>query len=249
MTFQKKENRPESMKPQAEVAGKDSADELRKMQESVKQNIYDLIKMAEKTGLSLKEIFPQPPAADQAIQESDPGEQINSPLNPISKTQYKPGEVIGDATRMNSQWKPWTMADIQDGPRIPLVPLPVPGLVWPVPDELGRQKIRLCNAELTCWLTVGELQEVPTFFSWIYDEALNQYKQAEEYKRVGPESAPWGVINGETGRRAWFHQPTAATFGMDIDGNPLTNINGQNPFMPKGGGQPFAEGTPETAAE
>lgn len=197
-----------------EAVLKSIADETAAMQDQVRYQMAQLLKLAQKTGTDLSEMFPTPPRSITATEEGEMAADYVAPVN-----RPRPGAPLGSAP--NSGWVPWRMEDLDPTDTIEFVPQPVPSLVFPLTDEEGRLKIRLDVNDLVCWLTVGSPCTVNRIFYNAYMDSYNGWKELENFKRRGPAYAPWGD-RGPDGRPTWHFESQALTFGLDPDGRYLT---------------------------
>jgi hypothetical protein len=197
-------------------------DENAAMQEQIKYQLVQLLKLAQKAGLDLEELYPTPPKEDTVVLELEEEETVDSYAARPHGGRLQPGTVLA-----GGNWVPWRKEDLDQSNKVEFVPAPVPSLVFPMTDEDGRQKIRLDVNDLVCWLTVGVSNHVNRFFYNAYMDAYNSWKELEYFKRHGPEYAPWGRT-GPDGRPAWHFEPFALTAGMDIDGRYL--VAGRSPL-------------------
>lgn len=204
-------------------------EELKAMQLQNQYQTAMFMKMAEKMGLTDP---PKPPSDTTVIlEEAQPnsenvvdqfGAELVAPA-PQSAPPGKPrpGSLVGNPWDRNVGWIPWRKDDLNPGDVVEFVPAPVPSLVFPMTDEEGRQKIRLDVNDLVCWLTVGVPNKVNRFFKNAYDDSYNQWRDLENFKRRGPQVAPWGAV-GPDGRPSWYFEPAALSYGMDEDGHAIT---------------------------
>lgn len=212
--------------PAAKVAENDSEkpDEVGAMQAQIAFQIRELVKLAEKQGVKLEDIFEKPPTAVTAVTQG------SVPVAPVTvEVKLKPGSyIMGIDGKPTGNSIPWRKEDLDPNDKVKFVPLPVPGLVFPFADENGMQKIRLDVNNLVCWLTCGVENEVNRFFYNVYQNGLDSYRELEKFKRTGPAFAPWGA-RGPDGGPAWLYVPQAATFGMDDRGHSL-RVGGPTPL-------------------
>lgn len=226
--------------PAAPVAAENNsqtAEEAAAMKEQVAYQLAQLLKMAEKMGVNLDEVFPKPPAETTVVVEAPSTQEIVSIAAQAAvaamrgttapaqgpSAPYKPGQALP-----GGGWIQWQKSDLNPEDTITFVPLPIPGMVYPFADENGYQKIRLDINGLVCWLTCGVEQTVNKYFYNVYEAALSGHRQLEAFKRNGPDYAPWGT-HGPDGRPAWQYTPMAASFGMNIDGRSL-RVGGPTPL-------------------
>lgn len=218
-----------------------SGDEAAAMKEQVAYQLAQLLKSAEKLGVTLEDLYPKPPTAVNVVEApastvpatgADGTITINGQTFKITPSSTnvpaptgkpKPGQYLPGGA-----WVQWTKADLDPEDVVTFVPLPIPGMVYPFADENGYQKIKLDINGLVCWLTCGTENKVNRFFYNVYEAALANHRQLEAFKRNGPEYAPWGT-RGPDGRPAWQFTPMAASFGMNIDGHSL-RIGGPTPL-------------------
>jgi len=212
-------------------------DEATAMKEQVAYQLAQLLKMAEKMGVDLTEVFPKPPKEVTVVQESPSTQDIVTiaaqaavaamkgvaPAGSQPGQPYKPGQALP-----GGGWIQWKKTDLNPEDTVTFVPLPIPGMVYPFADENGYQKIRLDINGLECWLTVGLEQTINRFFYNVYEAGLAGHRELEAFKRNGPAYAPWG-LKGPDGRPAWQYTPMAASFGMNIDGRSL-RVGGPTPL-------------------
>lgn len=196
-------------------------DEQAAMKQQVLYQFKQLLKMAETMGIKLEEIYEKPPVDVTKIVATAVPE-------PAPQGRLKPGTVLG--TGINASWVQWTKADLDPEDLVEFSPLPIPGVVYPFSDENGYQKIRLDVNGLVCWLTCGVPNKVNRFFWNVYNDKLVAWRALEDFKRNGPEYAPWGR-KGPDGQNAWMYTPMAASFGMTDDGRSL-RIGGPTPLDP-----------------
>lgn len=208
--------------PETVVAVEPAEDENVTMQEQLKYQLTAMIRMAKKMGIDLDEIYETPPKETTVVLEQAtedvPVEAIVDSVGhkPVVSDRPKPGTVLP-----GGNWIPWRKDDLNPEDQVEFVPQPVPGLVFPMLDEEGHQKILLDVNDLKCWLTVGVPNKVNRYFKNVYDNCYDAWRELENFKRNGPIVAPWGRF-GPDGRPAWHYEPMALTFGMDIDGRYLT---------------------------
>lgn len=207
--------------------------ELATMKDQVAYQLAQMLKAAEKLGVDLSTVFPQPPAEVNRVEVAQPtstttgasgtitinGQTFNvtpqSTNVPAPNGTPKPGQYLPGGA-----WVQWTKADLDPDDTVTFVPLPIPGMVYPFTDENGYQKIKLDINGLVCWLTVGAENTINRFFYNYYAAALSNHRELEAFKRNGPSYAPWGV-KGPDGGPAWRYTPMAASFGMNIEGHSL----------------------------
>lgn len=189
-------------------------DETKVMQEQIKYQMAQLMKLASRTGTDLSTLFETPPRGT-VVQEGNSYEQPAI----ASVNRPRPGTVLGDGP--NASWVPWRREDLDPEDMIEFVPQPVPSLVFPLLDEDGHQVIKLDLNDLVCWMTVGVPNKINRFFYNGYMDCYNNWKDLENFKRKGPISAPWGD-KGPDGRPTWHYEPMALTFGLDPDGRYLS---------------------------
>lgn len=216
-------------------------DEAAAMKEQVAYQLAQLLKMADKMGIKLDEVFPKPPSAVTTVTEAPSAEaianiaaqaavaatramgpqQAQPQLTPDGK--LKPGQALPGGA-----WVQWKKDDLDPEDVVTFVPLPIPGMVYPFADELGYQKIKLDINGLVCWLTCGVENTINRFFYNVYEAGLANHRELEAFKRNGPAYAPWGT-RGPDGRPAWQYTPMAPSFGMNVDGHSL-RIGGPTPL-------------------
>jgi hypothetical protein len=203
-------------------------DEKAAMQEQFKFQLKSLLKGAAAMGMSMEDIYEKPPVnitvvydqTSQTAKIQQPGDRV--PLDALGQpvaqapAQLRPGQVIPGT----QNWRPWNRNDLDPENMVSFVPMPVPGLVFPLIDDEGRQKIKLDVNDLVCWLTCGIENRVNMFFYQAYKNSYDQWRELEYFKRHGPSYAPWGT-SGEDGQGAWKYIPVAASFGMTADGRSL----------------------------
>jgi hypothetical protein len=223
-----KKNTPASTPAEPEADSLSIEEQKAVMQEQFKFQLKALLKSAEAMGVNLSEVYEKPPVNITVVYDSSaqtakiqqPGDKV--PLDALggpaanAPAQLKPGQIIpGSQT-----WRPWSRNDLDPTATISFVPLPVPSLVFPFMDDEGRQKIRLDVNDLICWLTCGVENTINKFFYNVYENAYNQWKELEYFKRHGPAFAPWGA-KGLNGEPAWQFTPLAPSFGMSEEGRSL----------------------------
>ena len=224
--------------PAENISEVTNSDETASMKEQVAYQLATILKMAEKMGINLEEVFPKPPAAVNVVEGTSNADiaaiaaqaaiaamKATSPAVPALKPgeKLKPGQALP-----GGGWVQWTKGDLNPEDTITFVPLPIPGMVYPFADDNGYQKIKLDINGLVCWLTCGVENTVNRFFYNVYEAALAGHRQLEKFKREGPEWAPWGKY-GPDGRQAWQFIPMAASFGMNEDGRSL-RVGGPTPL-------------------
>jgi hypothetical protein len=197
-------------------------DEAAAMKQQVLYQFKQLLKMAETMGIKLEEIYEKPPVDVTKVVAS----AIPAPATEAGK--LKPGTVLG--TGVNASWVPWTKADLDPDDVVEFSPLPLPGIVYPFPDENGYQKIRLDINGLVVWFTCGVPNIVNRYFYNEYQDKLANWRALEDFKRNGPSYAPWGR-KGPDGQNAWMYVPMAPSFGMNEDGRSL-RPGGPTPLDP-----------------
>lgn len=227
---QKKTTQAASAAPQKDSMSQE--EEIAAMQEQFKFQLKALLKSAAAAGVDIKDIYEPPPVANtvvldaaqliEAIKEAakSGSNVVSNPTlkdlgAPVNAPNLKPGQLIPGT----QNWRPWTKQDLDPEDMVEFVPLPVPSLLYPMVDDLGRQKIRLDINNLGVWFTVGEVTRVNRFYWNPYNDAYLQWKELENFKRFGPIGAPWG--NGEPGNPAWKYIPFAPSFGMTEEGRSL----------------------------
>lgn len=213
-------------------------DEAAAMKEQVAYQLAQLLKMADKMGIKLDEVFEKPPVETTVVQENPSTQEIvniaaqaavaamrgSNPNQPgLPPGPLKPGQALP-----GGGWVQWKKSDLDQTKTKTFVPLPIPGMVYPFADENGLQKIRLDVNGLVCWLTCGVENTINEMFYSVYEAALNGHRELEAFKRNGPSYAPWGT-RGPDGRPAWQYTPMAASFGMNIDGHSL-RVGGPTPL-------------------
>lgn len=233
----KKVPQPKSI--ESEKSSMSEAEERAAMQEQFKFQLKTLLKSASSMGIDLTEIYEKPPAETTVtLNASDllnairglstnnsnlGGPSKNVPLDAlgqpiaVSDAKLKPGQLIPGT----QNWQPWSRNDLDPEAMTRFVPLPIPSLVYPFVDGEGRQKIKLDVNNLVQWLTVGEENNVNTYFYNVYKNAYDQWKELENFKRRGPMGAPWGVK--DDGNPAWSFTPFAPSFGMTEEGRSIRN--------------------------
>jgi hypothetical protein len=215
----KEENHQNAVAQSIEPDNADSlAAENAAMQEQIKYQLKALLQLAEKAGIDPFEHYPQPPRDTTVVEEADT-ESYRPPGRP------KPGMILGKPGDPNAPWVPWRKEDLDSTDTVTFSPMPIPSLVFPITDEEGRQKIKLDVNDLVCWLTVGVPNTTNRLFYNAYMNSYDTWKDLENFKRRGPEIAPWGRV-GPDGRPSWYYDPSAASFGMTDDGRYLPR--GQN---------------------
>jgi hypothetical protein len=240
--------RPRKTPIVAEAAAENSSattmtggDELAAMKEQVAYQLAQLLKTAEKMGVDLATVFPAPPKEVTKVESPEAvapatGTDGTITINgqsfkitpqstnvPAPSGTPKPGQYLPGGA-----WVQWTKNDLDPNETITFVPMPIPGMVYPFPDENGYQKIKLDVNGLVCWLTVGAENTINKFFYNVYKAALENHRELEAFKRNGPSYAPWGA-KAPDGGPAWRYIPMAASFGMNIDGHSL-RIGGPTPL-------------------
>lgn len=205
------------------------AQEADAMQNQIRFQMKALMQLAVKAGIDPFEGFEKPPTGTTVVVEK---------AVPTFKGRPKAGSLLGDPSSPNVAFVPWRKDDLDSEDTIDFVPQPIPSLVFPLTDEEGRQKIKLDVNDLVCWLTVGVSNKTNRFFYNAYMDSYNSWRELENFKRRGPEIAPWGRT-GPDGRSAWLYDPAATTFGMDIDGRSLTPLR-DNPMRDTQGDNPDA---------
>lgn len=216
-------------------------DEAAAMKEQVAYQLAQMVQLAQKMGVDLTTVFPTPPSEINKVESTAGASQatgadgtitINgqtfkiTPAStnvPAPSGKPKPGQYLPGGA-----WVQWTKADLDPEDTVTFVPLPIPGMVYPFPDENGYQKIKLDINGLVCWLTCGMENTVNRYFYNFYEAGLANHRQLEAFKRNGPDYAPWGKT-GPDGRPAWVYTPMAASFGMTNDGHSL-RIGGPTPL-------------------
>lgn len=218
----KTEAHPAEVSPEAQVAAvAEQQDENEIMGQQIKYQLAALMKMAQRMGIDLDELYETPPKETTVVLEeatSDvPIEEVVDSVGQKPDHRPQPGTVLP-----GGNWIPWRKEDLNPEDTVEFVPQPIPTITFPMLDEEGHQKILLDVNDLKCWLTVGVPNRVNRFFKNAYDNAYQAWKELESFKRNGPEAAPWGRT-GPDGRPAWHYEPMALTFGLDIDGRYLTS--------------------------
>lgn len=216
-------------------------DELAAMKEQVAYQLAQMVQLAKKLDLDMSTLFPTPPSEVNKIESStaaipatgaDGTLTVNGQTFKITPTSTnvaaptgkpKPGQYLPGGA-----WVQWTKADLDPEDTVTFVPLPIPGIIYPFPDENGYQKIKLDVNGLVCWLTCGTENTINRYFYNVYEAALFNHRQLEAFKRNGPDYAPWGKT-GPDGRPAWVFTPFAASFGMTNDGHSL-RVGGPTPL-------------------
>lgn len=240
MAPQKKNTRANRVAPEnpSESEATVSAEDRVAMEEQFKFQLKSLLKSAQSMGIDLNEVYEKPPAETTVTMSASElldairgmssnnnnnlgGPAKNVPLDalgqpvPVADMKLKPGQIIPGT----QNWQPWSKNDLDPEATTTFVPLPIPSLVYPIVDGEGRQKIKLDVNNLVQWLTVGETNTVNTFFYNVYKNAYDTWKELENFKRRGPQGAPWGVK--EDGTPAWSYTPFAPSFGMTDEGRSL----------------------------
>jgi len=234
--------RPKKAPAATEVAvennSQNAENEAAAMKEQVAYQLAQLLKMADKMGIKLDEVFEKPPVDTTVVHESPTTQEIVNiaaqaavaaarGMNPnqqqVPSGPLKPGQALPGGA-----WVQWKKSDLNPELTKTFVPLPIPGMVYPFADENGLQKIRLDVNGLVCWLTCGVENTVNEMFYSVYEAALAGHRELEAFKKNGPSYAPWGT-KGPDGRPAWQYTPQAASFGMNIDGHSL-RVGGPTPL-------------------
>lgn len=217
----KVENHPvdASVAPVDETTVPEVENEAQDMQSQIKYQLAALIKMANRMGIDLDELYESPPTQTTVVLEQA-AEDV-----PLEKVVDSAGQVpermLPGTVLPGGNWIPWRKEDLNSEDLVEFVPQPIPSITFPMLDSEGHQKILIDVNDLKCWLTVGVTNKVNRFFKNAYDDAYKAWKELETFKRNGPVSAPWGRV-GPDGRPSWHYEPMALTFGMDIDGRYLT---------------------------
>lgn len=151
-------------------------------------------------------VLEQPPTETTVVRE----QEVIETGNPHDK-RLKPGTVINGVPR------PWTKEDLAGQEKFPLVPKWIPGAVHPLADANGKFHIFLDVNNLTCCLTVYEMNVVSGMFYHAYMNMEEAWKATEEFKKKGPIDGPhvhggWGGIN------TWSYVGEAPSSWIDIDG-------------------------------
>ncbi len=155
-------------------------DEAAAMKQQVLYQFKQLLKMAETMGIKLEEIYERPPTeVTKVVASALPAPEAAAPV------KLKPGTVLG--TGVNASWVPWTKNDLDPDDLVEFSPLPIPGIVYPFPDENGYQKIRLDINGLVVWFTCGTPNIVNRYFYNEYVDKLANWRAIENFKRNGPE--------------------------------------------------------------
>jgi hypothetical protein len=116
----------------------------------------------------------------------------------------------------------WTMKDFEKGGVVDFVPQDLPGgptLPYPLDfgDGIPKKGYRLTVNGVSLVLVIGMLNRAPKAFYHAYKNLENQIIELEEFKRGGPDNAPW-VHGGINGMSTWFYQEGSPTAWFDIDG-------------------------------
>lgn len=219
---------PLASKAKSETTSMTIEEERAVMQDQFKLQLKFLLKSAAAAGINLEDVYDKPPvnitvvydSVNQAAKVQQAGDKV--PLDALGQpvvnapAQLKPGQQIPGT----QNWRPWNRNDLDQTQMISFVPMPIPGLVYPYRDEEGREKIKLDVNDLVCWLTCGVENTVNKFFWNVYQNAYEQWKELEYFKRHGPNHAPWAQV-GLHGEPAWSFTPFAPSFGMNSDGRSL----------------------------
>lgn len=210
------------------------------MQEQIRYQLVQLLKLAQNLGVDLSDTVLTPDNVGRVAQEklrdlypTPPSDTVHyfdneSPEAQAAERRRKPGELTAPGAP-NTGWIPWTKADLDAADLVEFVPLPVPSIIYPIPDENGHQKIFLDVNDLKCALTVGVPNRVNRFFYNAYMNAYDTWRELESFKRQGPAWAPWGATDPQ-GRRTWHFDASAVSFGMDDEGRYLAQ--GRNFMRP-----------------
>lgn len=168
-------------------------------------------------GFDIKAMFPAPPDATTVEEDVPvPADIIVGPeeVEPAPVTAgAMPGSKVGDGP--GATWIPWSINHLNKDDVVSVWPEPIPGLLYPAYDKQGRQKLCVDVNGLRCWMTVGVPQQINRFFFNAYQNALDMWHEAEQFKREGPPGASWG---DKDGNNTWRVTDGAPSFGMDIDG-------------------------------
>lgn len=157
----------------------------------------------------------------------------------------KPEIVYSDGNgyqTLPSRWRPWTYTDIKNSPMVSFVPMRIEPWISPSKGPRGQEYIRLDVNDLKCDLLVGQVNMVPEFFYNAYKDMENSYLEVEDRKRTGQAS----VDSMRPHAPNWLFEPSAHTFGLDINGRYLTLANG-DPFL--AGGDPQIQQSEDAISE